>query len=112
MDSRTFLISRGDIRDWAIILYCLLGVLLFFLGIVLVAVLIYAVMALKGVIKDLVDDCVKPTLGPSARLPTASRGQPISSARRRFRRSSGPRHGRGVRRGLGVLSGLSSGGKG
>ncbi len=106
-------VSLSDARDWALIVYCIIGALLFFLGMIFVGVLIWAALAAKGMVKDLVNDSVKPTLGSIKDTAESIRGTTDfvgQNAVRPIIRTYGMAS--GVRRGLEVLSGLSKRGKG
>jgi hypothetical protein len=102
------LISRIAIRDWVVIVYCLLGIVVFFLAAIFVAVLIFAALAIRGLVRDLINESVKPTLNSikgtaeSIKGTTDFMGQKAASP---IIRTYGMVT--GVRRGLGVLSGLS-----
>jgi hypothetical protein len=106
-------VSLSDARDWALIIYCIIGALLFFLGSVLVGALIWVVFAAKGMVKDLVNDSVKPALGSIKDTAESIKGTTDfvgQNAVRPIIRTYGMAS--GVRRGLEVLSGLSKRGKG
>lgn len=104
------LISRTDVRDWAIILYSLLGAFLFFVGILFVVVLVWAVLAIKGAVNDIMNDSVKPTLGSIRETAESIKGttdfvgqRAVSPIIRTYGMVAG------LRKGLGVLTGLSRG---
>jgi hypothetical protein len=106
-------ISLGDARDWAIIIYSILGAVLCFFLIILVALLILGVRSVKGMIGDLVNESVKPTLNSIKGTAESIKGTTDfvgQNAVRPIIRTYGMAS--GVRRGLEVLSGLSKRGKG
>jgi hypothetical protein len=101
-------ISLGDARDGAILIYSILGALLCLLLIILVALLIRAVLSAKGLIADLVNESVKPTLDSIKGTAESIKGttdfmgeKAVSPVIRTYGMVSG------VRRGLSVLTGLS-----
>jgi hypothetical protein len=103
-----FLVSLADVRDVVVIIYGILGAMVFCAVLILVLALIYAVNALKRLVRDLVNDSVKPTLGSikdsaeNIKGTTEFVGQTAVSPIIRVYSTAA-----GVRRGLGVLSGLS-----
>lgn len=101
-------VDRGDVRDWAIILYCLMGLFAFTALAALAIGLLAAVMALKGAVQDLMDESIKPTLtsvreaAASVKGTTEFVGQTaVAPIIRTYGMFSG------ARKGLGVLTGLS-----
>ncbi len=103
-----FLVSLADVRDVFIIIYGALGII-FFLAAIIVTVVVG--MTVKGLIKDVrgtLDESVKPTLGSIQEAANTVRGTteyvgrtavtPIVKTYATFA---------GVRRGLGVVSGLT-----
>jgi hypothetical protein len=101
-------LSAAHIRDWAIIVYCILGAVVFFFAAVLVAALLFAVLAVKGMVKDLVNDSVKPTLNSFKETAESIKGTAdfmgdvaVTPIIRTYGVVSG------VRRGIGVLTGIT-----
>src|SRR5581483_1695571 len=102
-----FLASLADVRDVFIIIYGVLGIIFFFAAIIVTFLLYLSVKSLINTVKGLVDDSVKPTLASVKDVADTVRGtadvvgrnavQPIAKTYGTFA---------GIRRGLGVLSGL------
>ena len=108
----TLLASLADFRDVVIIVYGILGVIFFFVAIV---VTVAVGLTVKGLIKNvnsLLDQSVKPALGSVQEVANTVRGTtdfmgrttvaPIAKAYGMFA---------GVKKGAGVLSGLAKRGK-
>src|SRR5262245_28974597 len=102
------LVSQHDLFEWSVIIYCLLGIFLFFLAIVFVAVLIWVVLTIKGLVTDVVNDSVKPTLKSIRESADSIKGttdfmgdRAASPIIKTYGMVSG------VRRGIGVFTGLT-----
>ncbi len=101
------LATLGDIRDVFIIIYGALGIIFFFVGIIILIALYFTVRGLLKAVTDMLDESVKPTLASVKDVADTVRGtadvvgrnavQPIAKTYGMFA---------GVRRGFGVLSGL------
>jgi hypothetical protein len=102
------LVTRIAIRDWFIIFYCLLGIIVFFFAAILIGALIWLVLSARGFLKDIINGNLKPTLNSIKETAESIKGttdfmgdKAASPVIRTYGMVAG------VRRGLGVLSGLS-----
>jgi hypothetical protein len=101
-------ISLADARDVAILVYSILGALLCFVLIIFVALLIRGVLGIKGMISDVVNESVKPTMNSIKETAESIKGttdfigeKAVSPVIKTYGMVSG------VRRGLGVFTGLT-----
>ncbi len=102
------LVSLADIRDVFIIVYGAIGILFFVVAVAATLGLFFAVKALIRSVNDLINESVKPTLGSVKETVDTVRGttqfvsqttvSPIVKTYGTFA---------GVRRGLGVISGIT-----
>ncbi|HLF71639.1 MAG TPA: hypothetical protein VI759_05760 [Dehalococcoidia bacterium] len=101
------LITLGDARDIVVIAYGIAGLVFFFIGIIVLVVLVFSVKGLIGALRSTLDESVKPTLESVKNTADTVRGTtefvgktaiaPIVRTYGMFA---------GVRKGLGVLAGL------
>ena len=104
----TLLFSLEDARDIVVVLYGILGILFFIVGLIVALLLFLSVRGLIGSVKDMIDDSVKPTLDSVRDTAKTIQGTTEfvgQSAVRPIMRTYGMVA--GIRRGLGVLSGLT-----
>ncbi len=103
-----FLFSLADARDIVVIIYGIAGIVLFFISIAFVIALYWGFRRLQRVVKELLDDSVKPTLASVRETAQSIKGttdfvgeKAVSPIIRGYGMVSG------AKRGLGVLSGLA-----
>jgi hypothetical protein len=106
------LITLGDARDIVVIAYGIAGLVFFFIAIIVLVVLVFSIKGLIGALRSVLDESVKPTLESVKNTADTVRGTtefvgktaiaPIVRTYGMFA---------GVRKGLGVLTGLQKKGK-
>src|SRR5581483_6598038 len=103
-----FLASLADIRDVFVIIDSILAMVMFVVGIAVFVPLFIAVRAAHGAVKDLINESVKPTLSTVKETAETIKGTTefvgqttVNPIIRTYGVVAG------VRRGLGVLSGIS-----
>ena len=103
-----FLVSLADIRDVFIIVYSLLGIIVLLALVGLLFLIYLAFRNLHRTVRELIDDSVKPTLGSIRETAENIKGTTefvgqtaVSPIIRTYSMAAG------VRRGLGVLTGLT-----
>ncbi len=102
------LVSLADLRDIVVIVYGIAGIVLFAVLLVIAVGIYFAFRGLHHTVKELIDDSVRPTLGSIRDTADTIRGttdfmgqKAVSPVIRTYGMASG------VKRGLGVLSGLT-----
>jgi hypothetical protein len=103
-----FLVSLADLRDGFIIVYGAIGIIFFFVAIIVTVVTFFTVKGLASSIRDLIDDSVRPTLGSVRNTAETIRGTTefvAETAVTPVVRTYGTIA--GLRRGISVLAGLS-----
>ena len=107
------LASLADVRDVVVIIYGIIGIIFFFALLIVVVVIGLTVKSLLGTVKGLLDDSVKPTVDSIRGAADTVRGTTEFMGRTAVSpivRTYGVVA--GVRKGLGVLTGFSRGGRG
>jgi hypothetical protein len=102
-----FLATLGDVRDVFIIIYGAAGIIFFFVGIVILIALYFTLKGLLKSVSGLMDESVKPTLASVKDVADTVRGTADVVGRNAvapIAKTYGTVA--GLRRGLGVLSGL------
>ena len=101
------LFSLADARDIVVIVYGILGILFFFIGIIVALVLFFTIKGIAGSVRGLVNDQVTPTLNAVKETAQSIRGTTefvSQTAVRPIIKTYGTVA--GVRRGFSVLAGL------
>ena len=101
--------SLETLRDWVIVVYGLLGIIAFLAFIFLMLFLIWILRGVRGGIRDLVEDPIRPTLEEVRKTATNVRGtsefvadSAVSPVIRAVAAA------RGIRRGISTLTGVRS----
>ena len=107
------LVSVADLRDWVVVIYGIIGIICFFVTIVVMVVIGFSVKGLIRSVRGLLDDSVKPTLTSIRDAADTVRGttefmgdtavRPIVKAYGAFA---------GIKKGLGMLRSLGRGKRG
>jgi hypothetical protein len=107
------LVALADVRDAFIIIYGAIGIIFFFVAIIVTLFMFFSLKAVLRSLREVLDDSVKPTLGSVKATADSIRGTTefvaetaVTPVVRTYGMVSG------LRRGLGVLTGLSNRGKG
>ena len=103
-----FLVSLADVRDGFIIAYGVIGIIFFFFAILATIFMFFTVKGLVKSLRELIDDSVRPTLGSVRDTAETIRGTAefvTETAVTPVVRTYGTIA--GLRRGLGILTGLS-----
>lgn len=66
--------STESARDWVIIIYGLMGILFFLLLIVMLAAIVFILLSVRGSLRTLIDESVRPTLNEVQRTAENVRG--------------------------------------
>ncbi len=66
--------STESARDWVIIIYGLMGILFFLLLIVMLAAVVFILLSIRGTLRALIDESVRPTLSEVQRTAENVRG--------------------------------------
>lgn len=102
----------SDVRDLVVIAYGVMGILLFLILIVLAVVVLFAVRGLTRALRELIDDPVRPTLQEFRQTAENVRGaSEFASDTAIHPLIRVVSMGRGVRRGIGVVTGLGRRGR-
>ena len=56
------LLSVSDIRDWVVVVYGIIGIIFFFVAVVVTVVMFFTVKGLIGALRGAIDDSVVPAL--------------------------------------------------
>jgi hypothetical protein len=101
------LLSVADIRDWVIVVYGIIGIIFFFVALIVTIVLFFTVKGLFGAVRNAIDESVVPALTSVREAADTVRGTtefvgrtavtPVAKAYGTYA---------GIKKGLSVLSGL------
>jgi hypothetical protein len=101
------LVSVADLRDWVIVIYGIIGIIFFFVAVIVTIVMFFTVKSLLRAVRNALDESVVPALSSVREAADTVRGTtefvgrtavaPVAKAYGTFA---------GIKKGLSVLSGL------
>jgi hypothetical protein len=101
------LLSVADVRDWVIVVYGIIGIVFFFVAVIVTIVLFFTIKGLLGAVRNALDESVIPALSSVKEAADTVRGTtefvgrtavtPVAKAYGTYA---------GIKKGLSVLSGL------